>query len=221
MVCTLCGILFVSHPDLSLTCNVGHSGHETSEHTVKSLPPVIRSYLENLLAANPNATPSVIGDAFSKAIQDFDKSFEDDLKSVIPGNFESLSDEELQGVINDQATGARIYTKVVRCMRGSCSVIVVIDPLKENLWSINLGDCEAGQCTHPAGTNTKLTRMTWTSAWRKGVIRRLENFCSDFDTQCDDRCREGEDPCRSSWGGRSYTQQPCSWCFRTHSWCVT
>jgi len=73
----------------------------------------------------------------------FDKSFEDDLKAVIPENFESLSDEELQAVINDQATGGHIYGKMMRCMRGTCSVIVVIDPAKENLWSINLGDCEA------------------------------------------------------------------------------
>ena len=128
-----------------MSWDVGHSGHETSEHTVQSLPPVIRSYLESVLAGDPDATPSAIGDAFSEAIQAFDKSFEDDLKAVLPENFESLSDEELQAVINDKATGGRVYTKVMRCMRGACSVVVVIDPAKENLWIVNLGDCEAGQ----------------------------------------------------------------------------
>lgn len=121
---------------------------------MKSLPHVVRSHLESLLTADPNATPSAIGDSFSKAIQVFDKSFEDDLRAVIPGNFESLSDEDLQVMINDQATGGRIHTKVMRCMRGACSVIVVIDPAKENLWCINLGDCEAGQYVTPAGTYT-------------------------------------------------------------------
>lgn len=121
---------------------------------------MIRSHLESVLTSDPNATPSAICDAFSKAIQVFDKSLEDDLKAVIPGNFESLSDEELQAVVNDQATGGRVYTKVMRCMRGACSVIIVIDPAKENLWSVNLGDCEAGGYMTPAGTNRKLRRMT-------------------------------------------------------------
>lgn len=145
MVCRLPGTLFAWFPDLTSTYDVGHSGHETSEHAMKSLPPVIRSHLESLLAADPNATPNAIGDTFAKAIQVFDKSFEDDLKAAIPGNFESLSDEELQAVINDQATGGHVYKQVIRCMRGACSVIIVIDPAKENMWSINLGDCEAGQ----------------------------------------------------------------------------
>ncbi|KAF9652785.1 protein serine/threonine phosphatase 2C [Thelephora ganbajun] len=121
----------------------GHSGHETSEYTAKSLPPVVKSHLERVLTGDPNAGPNAIGHAFSKAIQVFDKSFEDNLKAVIPENFESLSDEELQAVINDQATGGRVYTKVMKCMRGACSVITVIDPAKENLWIVNLGDCEA------------------------------------------------------------------------------
>ena len=132
-------------PDSSPSCLVGHSGHEASEHTVRSLPPLIRSHLESVLTSDSNATPSTIGDSFAKAIQIFDRSFEDDLKAVIPENFESLSDGELQVLINDQATGGRVYNKVIRCMRGACSAIAVIDPAKENLWIVNLGDCEAGQ----------------------------------------------------------------------------
>lgn len=196
---------FYVRSDLAWTWNVGHSGHETSEHTMKSLPPVIRSHLESLLTADPYATPSTIGDAFFKAIKAFDKSFEDDLKAVIPEDFESLSDEELQVLVNDQATGGHIYTRVIRCMRGACSIIVVIDPEKENLWCVNLGDCEAGQCTTSARANAKLTRVSCVGSWRKGVIRRSQSFYTDFDTQCDDRRREGEDPCGSSWGRRSYT----------------
>ena len=101
--------------------------------------------MEDVLTNDPNATPNAIGDAFSKAIQDFDKSLENDLKAVLPENFEGLSDEELQVVINDQTTGGLVYTRVIRCMRGACSVIAVIDPTKENLWIVNLGDCEAGR----------------------------------------------------------------------------
>ena len=132
-------------PDLSSSCLVGHSGHEASEHTVQSLPPLIRSHLERVLTSDSNATPSAIGHSFAKAIQTFDRSFEDDLRAVIPEGFESLSDRELQVLINDQSTGGRVYTKVMRCMRGACSAIAVIDPAKENLWIVNLGDCEAGQ----------------------------------------------------------------------------
>lgn len=131
--------------ELSSRSDVGHSGHETSEHTVQSLPSIIRAHLENILSSDPNPTPSTIGDAFSKAVQGFDKSLENDLRAALPENFESLSDKELQVVINDQATGGRVYARVIRCMRGACSVIAVIDPAKENLWIVNLGDCEAGQ----------------------------------------------------------------------------
>lgn len=106
---------------------------------------MVRSRLESVLISDPNATPRAVGDSFSEAIQAFDKSLEEDLKAVLPEDFESLSDEELQVVINDQGAGGRVYTKVIRCMRGACSVVAVIDPAKENLWIVNLGDCEAGQ----------------------------------------------------------------------------
>ena len=137
--------VFTRYPDSSPSFHVGHSGHEASEYTVQSLPPLIRSHLESALTSDPNASPGAIGESFAKAIQVFDKSFEDDLKAVIPENFETLGDRELQVLINDQASGGRVYTKVVRCMRGACSAIAVIDPAKENLWIVNLGDCEAGQ----------------------------------------------------------------------------
>ena len=130
--------------DLSSRCNTGHSGHETSEHTAQCLPSEIRSHLERVLADDLNATPDAIGDALSKAIQDFDTSLENDFKAVLPEHFESLSDEELQTMINDQASGGRVYNKMIRCMRGSCSIITIVDPAKENLWIVNLGDCEAG-----------------------------------------------------------------------------
>lgn len=213
-------IAFACYPGLTSTWDVGHSGHETSEYTVQSLPPTIRSRLESVLRHDSGANPTAIGEALSEAIQAFDKSFEDDLKAAIPEDFESLSDEELQGVINDQVTGGHVYTKVIRCMRGACSIVVVIDPAKENLWSINLGDCEAGQYMTRVVANTKLTWMTWASAWRKGVVRGPQNVDPKFDTQRDDRRREGEDPCRSPWRGRGYAQQPCPGCFRTHPWCV-
>lgn len=138
----------------------GHSGHETSEHTVNSLPPIVRSHLESVLTTGLDATPDAIGDTLSKAVQVFDKSFENDLKTVIPENFESLSDEELQTLINDQATGGRVYNKVVRCMRGACSVIIVIDPTKEDLWCVNLGDCEVVLGEKGSSRNHKASILT-------------------------------------------------------------
>ena len=120
--------------------DIGHSGHETSEHAAQSLPSVIRSHLESVLTDDPDAAPDAIGDAFSEAIQVFDKSLEVDLKTALPENFESLSDEELQVVINDRASGGRIYTKVVRCMCSVCPVVAVIDPARGNLWIVHHGE---------------------------------------------------------------------------------
>ena len=208
------------HPNLGSSCHVGHSGHEASEHAVQSLPSLIRSHLERVLASDPNPTPSTIGDSFSETIQNFDKSFEDDLKAVIPENFESLSDRELQALINDHATGGRVYTKVIRCMRGACSAIAVIDPAKENLWIVNLGDCEAGQYLTRTCANAQLTRMISVSTWGKGIVRKSRSLYLNFNTQHHDRCGEGEDQRRSSWGRRSNAQQSRPGCLRTHPWCV-
>ena len=122
--------------DLRSRRDIGHSGHETSEHAARSLPSVIRSHLESILTDDPDA----IGDAFSEAIQVSDKSLEVDLKTALPENFESLSDEELQVVINDRASGGRIYTKVVRCMCSVCPVVAVIDPARGNLWIVHHGE---------------------------------------------------------------------------------
>lgn len=148
---------------------------------------MIRSHLESVLTENPKNTPNAIGDALSNAVQVFDKSLEDDFKAVLPEHFENLSDEELQAAINDQASGGRVYTKVVRCMRGACSVIAIIDPAKENLWIVNLGDCEAGQYMTRPRIKTKLTRMASTSPWREGLVRRSPSVYLDFHTQCYDR----------------------------------
>ena len=173
--------------DLSSRRDTGHSGHETSEHTAQCLPSLIRSHLQSVLTENPKATPNSIGDALSNAVQVFDKSLEDDLKAVLPEHFEDLGDEELQAAINDQASGGRVYTKMVRCMRGACSVIAIIDPAKENLWIVNLGDCEAGQYLIWPRIDMKLTHMVSASPWREGIVRRSQSVYLNFNTQCYDR----------------------------------
>jgi pyruvate dehydrogenase phosphatase len=81
-----------------------------------------------------------------KTFEMFDKALLDDLYSVLPKDFETLSDVELKKIINDQATGGKVYSTVIRCMRGSTAIVSLLDPNRINLWVANLGDCQA--CKH-------------------------------------------------------------------------
>ena len=73
------------------------------------------------------------------SIEAFDKSIVDDLMAILPSNLEDLEDEEAEKIANDE----RNAQTILRCMRGSTALIILVDPSRENLWVANLGDCQA------------------------------------------------------------------------------
>ena len=73
------------------------------------------------------------------SIEAFDKCIIDDLMSILPPVIEEIEDEEAEKIANDEKN-----TQIIlRCMRGSTALIVLVDPSRENLWVANLGDCQA------------------------------------------------------------------------------
>ncbi|KAH8120015.1 protein serine/threonine phosphatase 2C [Phellopilus nigrolimitatus] len=120
----------------------GHAGPEMADYAQKKLPSLIRKALEAALLGG-NLPPGTISDILKQVIETFDKSLKDELLAVLPGDFEKLDDKELKNIVNDQESGGRVYERVLRCMRGSTALVTLIDPGKENIWVVNLGDCQA------------------------------------------------------------------------------
>lgn len=84
-------------------------------------------------------------DLLIRGFETFDKSIIDDLFSLLPSDYESLPDEELTKVINDQESGGKVYKAVIRCMRGSTAIVSLLNPEKSDVWVANLGDCQASK----------------------------------------------------------------------------
>lgn len=143
-----------SFPSRSAVINqlsVGHAGHETVDYVVTELPLKIRSNLEVLLEDTEctSLPPSAetVSSLLADTVTNFDKSLLDDLSSLLPGGLDGalkLSDSQLQEILYDPHRGGQNLTKVRRCLRGSTVLVSIVDPSGENLWVVNLGDCEAG-----------------------------------------------------------------------------
>ncbi|KAL5519146.1 hypothetical protein ACEPAH_829 [Sanghuangporus vaninii] len=126
----------------------GHAGEEIAEYAHVALPTQIRLALESIDVAK--VSPQSIPEILAKAIEEFDKSIGDELKALLPKNFENLDEEALKKLVNDQESGSKVYNACIRCMRGSTAIIALIDPGMQNLWVANLGDCQAVLVEYPA-----------------------------------------------------------------------
>lgn len=65
---------------------------------------------------------------------------------LIPGGLalDTVSDKEIQDIINDHDRGGENFYKARLCMYGTTALVALIDPGRENLWVANLGDSQAG-----------------------------------------------------------------------------
>jgi pyruvate dehydrogenase phosphatase len=92
--------------------------------------------------------PDAIRNILSIAITSFDEAIAGDVLDLFPGgiaSLASLSDEEIQRVINDFDGTGENYKKARLCMYGTTALVALVDPKHENLWVAGLGDCEAGR----------------------------------------------------------------------------
>lgn len=150
--------------DASNGSTIGHAGHEVSEHTVEQLPEKIRNSLSRLFPSSPASQhekqiPSILHDELIKLdeelLQNFSSIFLNARQSQPPTIdqiveiVDSMSNEGIRQLINDQdgPTRGRNAAIMRRVMCGSTALIALMDPAKENLWIVNLGDCQASTCS--------------------------------------------------------------------------
>lgn len=88
--------------------------------------------------------PSLISDALTQVIADFDRSIGDALLRIFPDNLAlmDMDDDDVKNIINDDGP---VSAAVLHCMRGSTALISLTDPSISNLWVASLGDSAASK----------------------------------------------------------------------------
>lgn len=88
----------------------------------------------------------VISNVLEEAIALLDDTMTQDLLRLFPTPeiISTLSDAEIDSIINDADSGGANSTIVTRCMRGSTVLVSLLDPGAANLWVASLGDCQSG-----------------------------------------------------------------------------
>ncbi|KAL5530454.1 hypothetical protein ACEPAF_6712 [Sanghuangporus sanghuang] len=134
---------------LSILIVKGHLGEATVEHVAHHLPVIVQEFLAEAVSNRGPASlkePAVVSAALKRAFISFDRDIANDVLELFPGgiaSLERLSDDYIRSVINDYSNGLQNYKKVRLNMYGTTALLAIVDPLQENLWIANLGDCEA------------------------------------------------------------------------------
>ncbi|GLB37218.1 putative protein serine threonine phosphatase 2C [Lyophyllum shimeji] len=130
----------------------GHAGHDTVEHTLRTLPVIIRAALEGLVLENEESSVEAVSRILSDAISSLDDNLTNDLLDLFPDvdAVSKLSDDEIRRTINDQESGGKKSSIVMRCMRGTTVLASLVDPTRSNIWVASLGDCQAALGTRQA-----------------------------------------------------------------------
>ncbi|KAF9244851.1 phosphatase 2C-like domain-containing protein [Melanogaster broomeanus] len=164
----------------------GHCGHDTVNFVYKRLPSMIRMSLQALLSSSSDTVPSpeLVSEALSNAIRHLDDSIRSDLFDFLPSDkLTSMSDAQLSDYIRRHKS--EWDTISARCTQGATVILSLMDPLKRNLWIVNLGDSQA-----------VLARKR-SSEWSALILNSLHN--GNNPTECQRIMREhpGEYQCVS------------------------
>lgn len=118
----------------------GHAGHECADHTLKHFP----RHLQQALSSDISDLPTTIANAFIT----FDDSITNQVLSIFPDPeaLASRPPEELNTIVNDQASGGANYDKIILSMRGTTALVALVDENRNELWVAGVGDCRAGEC---------------------------------------------------------------------------
>ncbi|KAL5488326.1 hypothetical protein ACEPAI_6434 [Sanghuangporus weigelae] len=134
---------------LSILIVKGHLGEATVEHVAHHLPVIVQEFLAEAVSNRGPAClkdPAVVSATLKRAFISFDRDIANDVLELFPGgiaSLERLSDDYIRSVINDYSNGLQNYKKVQLNMYGTTALLALVDPLQENLWIANLGDCQA------------------------------------------------------------------------------
>lgn len=138
--------------DLCIICFLfkGHAGEETVDYVKATLPNAVKEHLSSALLANADGgslSSTTVSDILIKAITQVDDKITQDILDLFPGGLDSiatLSEEQIDSIVNDFESGGENNAKVMLGMRGSTALVSLVDPSGDNLWVASLGDCQAG-----------------------------------------------------------------------------
>jgi hypothetical protein len=178
-------------PGAELEVCVGHAGHATVEHALRTLPPMIKQALESLLRSfRGHGFSAAISGILSDCIARFDHSITTDFTRMFPGGpagLQGMSSTQIRRLLfQDRMSGlgAQDLPAVTRCLQGSTVIVTLTDPSKHNLWIANLGDSQAGGCVqpqsgrHPVALVSRFPNVilsSWFPYARGGLVRSLRN----------------------------------------------
>ncbi|KZT52146.1 protein serine/threonine phosphatase 2C [Calocera cornea HHB12733] len=138
----------------------GHAGMDTAEHVSHALPSLIKQSLYTLLQEGTDDKPGDIRRMLSQQIQSYDAGLAAAVKAIFPvEQLSSMSEEEIDRLVNDHLYGGtgEIHDKVLRCMRGTTAVIVLVDTKNGEMWTAGLGDSEAVLASITSGHPTAMS----------------------------------------------------------------
>lgn len=111
----------------------------------------MRTALEGLAPLGDGAPPPVpatIEAALRGAVVAFDQAIGDAVRALFPdeGELGKMSVATVLARLDAlDAKGEEGRAKVWRALRGSTVLVVLVDPGRENVWVVSLGDCAAGE----------------------------------------------------------------------------
>lgn len=124
-------------------CSVlGHSGHDTVEHTVRRLPAAIKQNLLSKLDWSKPIIPMNVSEVLKHTISTFDDEITQGLLDLFPGGAETLahmSDEDIRAIA---VVDGQPHPKIALSMTGTTVLLALIDSSR-NLYVASLGDCLA------------------------------------------------------------------------------
>ncbi|KAG6857253.1 hypothetical protein H0H87_007086 [Tephrocybe sp. NHM501043] len=141
----------ISFPlSLEVLIEAGHAGHETADHTIKTLPPLVLKRLKLLLNSKEEPSVDDVSQLLVDAISSVDDTITKEILGLFPDvdSFATLSDDAIRAIINDKDSGGKNASMISRCLRGTTVLVSLVDPGRTNLWVASLGDCQAALGIH-------------------------------------------------------------------------
>ncbi|KAG2361330.1 phosphatase 2C-like domain-containing protein [Suillus spraguei] len=119
----------------------GHCGHDTVDYVHERLPSMVRTSLQALLQSTPTTSlkPESVSEVLRSAVRHLDQSIRAELLDFLPhDHLVKINDIQLnQHISHRYSEWSAIST---RCTQGSTVLLALSDPLKKNVWILNLGD---------------------------------------------------------------------------------
>jgi hypothetical protein len=106
---------------------------------------MVRTSLQALLQSTPTTSskPELVSEVLCNAVRRLDQSIRSDLLDFLPhDHLTKMNDVQLNRHVS--LRDSEWNTISTRCTQGSTVLLALSDPLKKNVWILNLGDSIAG-----------------------------------------------------------------------------